>query len=160
MIVRSNLRRTGATAVETAVVFGVMCVMIVGILVGGNAVFRYQQVASLANEGTRWASVRGSEYQKDNKSASPTKQEIIDKAILPVAVGFNASDLEVTVEWIDKSTGIAYDWDVAAKDIRSMTSTGEYVSNAVRVTVIYRWNAGFSWSPITLTGISELTMTN
>ena len=52
-------RRRGAVAVENALVLGVMFSLILGVIVLGMGVFRYQEMAYLAREGARWASVHG-----------------------------------------------------------------------------------------------------
>ena len=153
------VRRRGVSAVETAIVLSVLMVLMCGMIIGGSGVFRHQQVQCLACEGARWASVRSGEYQKET-GAAPTKQQIIDQAILPKAVGMNASDITVQVEWIDKSTNTATDWDAATKDIRSVASTGEYVSNTVRVTVSFQWTPGMFWGATTVRNVCELPLSN
>src|SRR3954454_1474362 len=117
---RSRPRRTGATAVETAVVLLVLFVLVFGILVGGVGVFRHQQVAGLAREGARWASVRGGQYYKETGQAPPTKQQIADAAVRPLAVGMDPAAVAVQVEWVDKGTNTATDWDAAPKDVWSV----------------------------------------
>lgn len=49
----------GTNAVEAAIALPVAFLLILGTCVIGLGVFRYQQVASLAREGARYASVHG-----------------------------------------------------------------------------------------------------
>ncbi|OWK44530.1 TadE/TadG family type IV pilus assembly protein [Fimbriiglobus ruber] len=151
-------RRSGAVAVETAVVLSVVCMLIFGFLIGGIGVFRYQQVACLAQEGARWASVRGGDYQKEMNLTPPTKQQIVTQAVMPLAAGMNSAGLTVDVVWVDQGSGIAWDWDLATKDVRSITSSGVYVSNTVRVTVTYQWAPGILTDTITVQNVCEIPM--
>lgn len=152
-------RRRGVSAVETALVLSVLLLLVCGLLAGGFGVFRHQQVQCLACEGARWASAHGGDFQND-AGAAPTRQQIADQAVLPRAVGMNPADIDVKVEWIDRGTNTVWDWDAAPKDTRSVTATGEYVSNTVRVTVTYRWTPGVFWGDSTMQSVSELPMSN
>jgi Flp pilus assembly protein TadG len=158
MINTRRTRRSGATAVETAIVLSITFLLLIGLIVGGMTVFHHQQVANIAQEGARWTSVRGTDYQADQKRSSPTKQEIIDGAILPFAAAMDTTCITVQVDWIDQATGIATDWDSASREVRSITSTGEYVTNTVRVTVQYRIAAGVFQESLTVRGVSEMPM--
>jgi Flp pilus assembly protein TadG len=157
---RSRVTRRGTAAVETALALLVLLLLVCGLIAGGIGVFRTQQVTCLAGEGARWAGVRGSNYQLDANAPSPTTQQIIDQAVLPVAVSMNPSDISVTVEWIDNSTGTVWGWDGSPKSVRSVTATGEYVSNTVRVTVTYMWAPGMFWGTTAMQGVCELPMSN
>ena len=44
------------------------------------------------------------------------------------------------------------------KDVRSVTASGEYVTNAVRVTVTYRWSPGLFGDPLVVRGVCETPM--
>ena len=55
-------RRSATTIVECALVFPALMIFLFGLIIGGLGVFRYQEVASLAREGARYASVRGTDY--------------------------------------------------------------------------------------------------
>jgi Flp pilus assembly protein TadG len=70
---RSSSKRRGTSAVECAVVYPIAIMLIMGTVVVGLGVFRYQQLQSLAREGARYASVHGPAYvlaQSGNTEAS------------------------------------------------------------------------------------------
>ncbi|HEX4610180.1 MAG TPA: TadE family protein, partial [Urbifossiella sp.] len=141
-------------------VLPVLFVLVCGIITGGMAVFHHQQVACLAREGARWASVRGAPSQTDTGLPPPARDQIVARAILPLAVGMDPAGLAVTVEWVDNGTNTVTDWDAATKDFRSVTATGEYVTNAVRVTVTYQCGPGVFGSTLTVRSVTERPMSN
>jgi len=91
--------RQAAAAVEVAIVAPLTFLLIIGLIVGGFGVFRYQQIASLAREGARWASVRGQHYQRLQKKKAPTAEDVYQSAILPRAVSLDESRLKYSVNW-------------------------------------------------------------
>ncbi len=155
-----TLRRPGATALETAIVLSVLFVMIIAIIVGGMTVLRYQQVACLAREGARWASVRGGDDQRETGTDGVMVKQIVSDGILPYAAAMDPGAVSVEVFWVDQSTGIATDWDLARRDVRSITAGGEYVTNTVRVIVTYTWASGFLSGPTVTTSRCEFPMTH
>jgi Flp pilus assembly protein TadG len=157
---RTTHRRRGATTVETAIVMSVFFVLLIAILVTGIGVFRYQQVAWLAREAGRYASVHGDEYAKEFGKKSPTQQEIIDNAITPYLVGMDPTQVTVTVEVIDGARDTASAWDTSNKAMRTFSAKGEYVSNRVRVTVTYPWTPGVFGTPVTVGSTTDLPITN
>ena len=74
-------RRRGAAIVETALVLPAAIVFILMILIGGLGVFRYNELALLAREGARYASVHGKQYEKETGNSAATAQDIYDNAI-------------------------------------------------------------------------------
>ena len=121
--------------------------------------FRYEQVACQAREAARWASVRGGNWQQATGKSSPTQDEILQQAVLPLAAGMDPAKINIRVQWIDQSTGTAVDWDGAPKDVRSPTAGGGYVTNTVRVTVSYEYAPQFFITgSITVTSTSEIPM--
>ncbi len=65
MLVRTHRRRRGATVVEAAIVLPLTFFLILGLIIGGMGIYRYQQVASLARQGARYLSTHGAQYRKD-----------------------------------------------------------------------------------------------
>ena len=78
-------RRRGTTAVEFAFAFPIVFFLMLATMVGGMGVFRYQQVAAVAREGSRWACVHGGQYEQDTGNPAATPEDIYNKAILPAA---------------------------------------------------------------------------
>jgi Flp pilus assembly protein TadG len=136
----STSKRTGAMAVEAALVHPVMMFIMLSLIVGGVAVFRYQQVAGQAREAARWASVRGADWRKETGQPCPTQDEIRQQAVLPLAAGMDPKSLSLEALWIDQGTGTTVDWDLAPKKPHSFTMSGSYVTNRVRVTVTYQFS--------------------
>jgi Flp pilus assembly protein TadG len=95
---RKNPRR-GALILECALVYPITFMMILGIIIGGLGVFRYQEVASLAREGSRYASLHGASYQQTTGKAAATAADVYNKAVLPKAVALDASQLSCNVTW-------------------------------------------------------------
>jgi Flp pilus assembly protein TadG len=151
-------RRSGATTLESALVFPIVLFLFLFLIVGGIYVFRYQQVACLAQEAARWSCVRGCEYQKDADAASPTRDEVLQQAVLPLAVGMDPSQISLQLDWVNQAAGTSQDWDSAPKDIKSLNAQGEYVTNTVRATVTYTWAPGMLMGSITMTSQCELPM--
>ena len=53
--------RRGTTMVETAMILSVLFLILFGIVNGAIVVFRYQQCAHMAREGSRWAAVHNAD---------------------------------------------------------------------------------------------------
>lgn len=93
------LRRKAATVVECAILFPAFFLLLIGFVIAGLGVFRYQEVACLAREGTRWASVRGLTYQQRTKNPAATPQDVYDNAIRPNVVALDPNQLTYSVTW-------------------------------------------------------------
>jgi Flp pilus assembly protein TadG len=100
MIVRSKRRYhpRGVSMVEAAVVYPLTMLLLVGTLVLGIGVFRYQQVQALAREGARYASVHGPTYAAEENSSYATSATV-QSYIETLAAGMATSDLDCTVTW-------------------------------------------------------------
>jgi hypothetical protein len=144
-----------------AVVLPVLLFLLLMLVVGGIGVFRYQQVACMAREGARWTSVRGSSWALDTSQTCPTQQDILQNAVLPMAVGMDASAVSVQADWIDGQTGAATPWDSSRKTPVSVTNTNQGVTNRVRITVNYQWSPGVLIpGSINMSSVSELPLSN
>lgn len=137
MVRRSlSTRRRGATLVEFALVAPVFLLFVLGIIVGGLGIFRYQEVASLAREGARYASVRGDKYERTTGNPSATPQDVYDNVIRPSAVALDPARLSYDVTWQpDKRQG-----------------------NRVSVKVTYQWLPEAFLGGITLSSTSTVTI--
>jgi Flp pilus assembly protein TadG len=161
MIRRCVRKRCAAVAVETAIVLPVFLFLLLALVVGGIGVFRYQQVGLLAREGTRWTSVRGSAWQLDTGQISPTEQEILQKAVLPMAVGMDVSKITIKAELIDGQTSAATPWDSSRKSPLGVAKSNQGVTNRIRITIYYEWVPGVLLpGSVFMSSLSELPMSN
>src|SRR3954453_344640 len=92
-------KRIGGVLLENPLALPVLILFLLGLVVGGLGVFRYQQTVTLAREGARWASVHGMHYQIDEKGTAATQDDVINNAILPLAGGMDTSSLKCFVTW-------------------------------------------------------------
>jgi Flp pilus assembly protein TadG len=141
-------RRRGATLVEAAIVYPIVFLLIVCLVVVGVAVFRYQQMSWLAQEGARWASVRGYQYHTDTGNAAATQSDV-STYVTGKAAGLDTSSLTVTTHWY-------YNGGSALNTSGSATNNTE-----VAVTVNYTWvpEAYASYLPgATLTSTAKMAM--
>lgn len=96
---RSASRR-GSALVEVAFVGPVALLLIIGIIVAGIGVYRFQQVSTLAREGVRWASMHGPKYEKQTYSPPITADDVFEKAIAPMLGSSGSkSGFNVELEW-------------------------------------------------------------
>jgi Flp pilus assembly protein TadG len=91
--------RRGASLVEAAIVYPTTMLLMIATLVLGLAVFYYQQIAALAREGARYASVHGATYASESGEPYATSATVLSNAIDPSIVGLNTNDLTCTVTW-------------------------------------------------------------
>lgn len=106
--------RRGAVLVEVALVGPIALLVLMGLLVGGIAVFRTHQLNALAIEGARWASAHGPQYVKDTGQPLPTKSDVYQNAIKPLAASLSEDQLQYDVVWNNDGTlvtvSLSYDW--------------------------------------------------
>jgi Flp pilus assembly protein TadG len=91
--------RKGAALVEFAMVAPVFLLFVIGLVIGGLGVLRYQEVASLAREGARYASVHGKKYEGTTGDPAATPQDVYTTVIQPKAVALDPSRLSYSVTW-------------------------------------------------------------
>lgn len=84
---------------EAAVVYPVAITMILLTIITGLGMYRHQEVAYLAREGARWASVHGPKYQTDQNAAAPTATDVMTNAINSKLVAITTSQLTPTLTW-------------------------------------------------------------
>ena len=121
-------RRCGSVAAESVVVVPSLLFLILATVVGGYGVFRYQQIALLAREGARYASVHGGQYQLETGNPAATSQDVYNNAIVPYAVNLDLSQLSCTVFWTANNMPYSVNSDYEAP-----------TNNTVTVTVYYKW---------------------
>jgi Flp pilus assembly protein TadG len=131
--------RRGAVMVETAIVLPILFMFLLGTITIGMGIFYYEQVASLAREGARYASVRGSGYGFET-GGSAADSGAISTYVSTLATGLDSNSLHVIPTWPDNSSSNA-------------------PGNRVRVTVSYQWTPLMYISgPITLSSTSEMVV--
>jgi Flp pilus assembly protein TadG len=133
---RMRQARGGAAIVEFAFVAPALFLLVLGLIIGGLGIFRYQEVAWLAREGARWASVRGYEYQQVTQQPAATAQDVYNNVILPESVALNPANITYSVTW--------------TPDNRPKST--------VTVTVNYQWIPEAFLGGVTLTSTSSQMM--
>jgi Flp pilus assembly protein TadG len=167
-VVRTG-KRSGAHAVECAIIFPIVLFFIVSIIVGGMGIFRYQQVCYLAREGARYAVVHAGQYQQENAAAIQSgalpnvdDNYLLTNVIMPNASNLDPSSLTVGINF-NLSSG-SYDWDDTANNNnrwpnapKTVNGTTYNETNTVSVTVTYTWFPElYLFGPITLTSTSVM----
>jgi hypothetical protein len=143
--------RRAATVLECAVVLPVAFFLFIGLVVGTSGVFRYQEMATLAREGARYASTHGYQYRKDAGLSMGTaeiwRQDIYDNAVKPKIVGLDTSKLTVTASWPDV--------------INQSGKPDNWPGSKVDVTVSYQWFPSlYLVGPYTVQSTSSMPITN
>jgi Flp pilus assembly protein TadG len=146
-MIRSSRRRRGATVVEAAVIYPLTFLILIGLIVGGFGIFRYQQVSALARRAARWASVHGGQYAQDTGNGAATANDVYQQAVLPNAVGLDTSRLTCAVSWNPDN------WPSHVT-----TDTGTAAGSTVTVTVSYTWVPEAYLGSITLSSTSVVPM--
>jgi Flp pilus assembly protein TadG len=140
----SQCQRRAAVLVEAALVYPVLFLLIIGTVVVGLGVFRYNQVANLAREGARYACVRGTQYAADTGNAAATTTTISDY-VKGMAAGLDTNSLRVETSW-------------STSNAPTTTSGSSTTKNTVTVTVSYPWVPEAYFGGVTLTSSSVMTM--
>src|SRR5262245_54170270 len=96
---RTTGQRSGATVTEFAMISPVLMLLLFGLVVGGLGIFRYHQVAGLAREAARYASVRGLDYERETGLPAATQDSIRDEVVLANSAGLDPASLTCTVTW-------------------------------------------------------------
>jgi Flp pilus assembly protein TadG len=144
----AHQRRRGTTTIEFGIICPIVFFIVFAIIVGGLGVFRYQEVAALAREGARWASVHGGQYAEETNQPAATPADVYTNAIAPGAVGLNPSQLSYSVTWNQNNMPLWVDNDVQKP-----------MGNTVTVTVTYQWIPEmYVVGPLTLTSTSTAQM--
>jgi Flp pilus assembly protein TadG len=129
-MLRRNVRnhRRGVAALEFAVTAPITFFLLLAIMIGSQGVFRYHQVAALAREASRWASVHGSQFEKETGSPAATPVDVFNTAILPAASMLRPEHLSYEVTW-----------DQSNMPLQVIDDVQTPVGNTVTVTVSYQW---------------------
>ena len=150
MLQRSTPRRA-TTVVECAFILPVTLFLLLALIVGSMGIFRYQEVATLAREGARYASTHGYQYRQDaglsQGTSSDWSQDVYTHAIQPMIVALDESRVSYSCSWPDV--------------INQPGKPDNWPGSKVDVTVSYQWLPEWSLvGPITLTSTSSMPITN
>jgi len=133
--------------VEFAVVGSVTFLILLGLVIGGLGVFRYQQISRLARDASRWASVHGTEYANDTRKPAATAQDVYNQVIAPNATGLDVNHLSY-----------AATWNTSNSPYHTTSVNGQKVANTVTVTITYQWIPEAFLGGITLSSTSVSVM--
>ena len=146
--------RSGAVTVESAFVYPLLFLIILAIVLLGLTVFRYQQVAHIAREASRYASIHGDQYQKESGTPAATQDSIFNEVVVPQS-GLPASELTCAVTW---NTSNKVNRTVVVIDPVTGQSKVVTRANTVSVTVTYSWNTGlFGTIPVSSTSVNTMS---
>jgi Flp pilus assembly protein TadG len=127
-------RRRGATALECAMVCPVGILLIMGTILLGLGVFRYEQLQFLAREGARYASVHGPQYASENSTTQASTSTVLaDVQNLAVGLG--------------------------GLDCTAVTYSATTLPCTVSVTLTYTWTPERLFRPMTWTVTSTMPVT-
>jgi Flp pilus assembly protein TadG len=148
-----NLRRQprrAATTIELAMIAPAVFFVLLGLIVGGMGVFRYQQLAHLTREASRWAALHGTDYAKASGLPAATAADVYNTIILPNAGAMNASRLNYSVTW-----------NTSNDPYRTATVGGKVVriNNIVTVSISYQWIPEVYLGGVTLASSSSNPVT-
>jgi Flp pilus assembly protein TadG len=148
---RRSPLRPGASVVECAIVLPLTFFLLFALVVGAMGIFRYQEVASLAREGARYASTHGYQYRKDANLPTGTtvdwKTDTYNNAIAPRMVALDPAQLTYDVKWPDV--------------VNQPGKPDNWPGSKVDVTVNYDWLPElYLIGPIRLTSTSSMPITN
>ncbi|MEX2176412.1 MAG: TadE/TadG family type IV pilus assembly protein [Pirellulaceae bacterium] len=141
-------RRSGATTVEFAIACPIAFFLLFATMVGAMGVCRYQQVATLAREGARWACVHGGQYSQETGQPAATPEDVFEQAMLPATVALDPERLSYTVTWDESNMPLSVHEDYETP-----------IGNTVTVTVTYQWFPEmYLVGPLSLTSTSTAQM--
>ncbi len=129
-----SARRRGLSAVECAAVYPFAILLLMGTLIMGLGIFRYQQLQFLARQGARYASVHGPTYASESGQSKATKDTVLSH-VQGLAVGLNGLDCS------------------------QANYSASTVPCTVSVTLTYTWTPSKIFSPMTWTVTSTMPVT-
>jgi Flp pilus assembly protein TadG len=144
---RDRRARPGATLVESGLLLAITLMLVVGLIVLGLGVSRYQQTAAVAREAARWASVHGGLYAQETGQPVATPNAVKNQVIPRYSTGLDPNQI----------TLFSVTWDNASEMPIYFDSANQvFKSNAVHVTISYQWIPEALFGGITLTSTSEM----
>jgi hypothetical protein len=123
---------------------------LLALFTGAMGIFRYQELASIAREASRWASVHGAQYRQDTGNPAATAQDVYNNVIAPNAVCLDLSQLSYSVTW---------NTDNRPYNAIIVNNQWVPVRNTVTVTLTYQWIPEVYLGGYTLTSTSTVPVT-
>ncbi len=143
--------RRGTTLVESAVVYPTVFLLLLGLIVAGLGIFRYQEMSSVARKAARYASVHGTGWAKDTGTPPASPTDIYNNAIVPNVAALDLSQLTYSVTY--NTNNDPYHTNNVAGQIVA-------TANVVTVTIRYHWIPEGFLGGITLSSTSSTPMQN
>jgi Flp pilus assembly protein TadG len=154
---RRRQPRRAATAVECAVVYPIVFFLILALVIGAMGVFRYQEVASLARETSRYASCHGGLYAKENNT-NVSSSDIYNNVIVPRTVSLDLTQLSYSIT-CNRPTAVSWDtYNFPYHTIINGNGDILPVQNTVSVTITYHWIPELYLGGVTLSSTSVMPM--
>jgi len=141
--------RRAATAVEFAMIAPAVIIILLALFIGGMGIFRYQELAHLTREASRWAAVHGTDYAKATNQPAATAEDIYNQIIAPNAAAMNLGRLSYSVVW--NTSNSPHRTEVVGEVARK-------INNIVTVTVSYQWIPEAYLGGVTLGSASSSAM--
>jgi Flp pilus assembly protein TadG len=172
--------RRGVTLLECAIIYPLVFLLLLGMVIGGIGIYRYQEVASQARAAARYASTHGAQFRKDASlgtgtagtsagtqggllwyQANPTSAagsdtswtgDVYDSSIRPNLIALDPSSLTVQVGWppVKNPSGTIV-----------QNNPDNWPGSQVTVTVTYQWLPDLYFiGPINLSSTSSMPITN
>jgi Flp pilus assembly protein TadG len=126
--------RPGLAMVECAAVYPVAILLLMGTIIVGLGVFRFQQLQFLARQGARYASVHGPTYASESNQSVATTSTVLAYV-----------------------QGLAVNLD--GLNCTAVTYSATTMPCTVSVTLTYTWNPGPLFSSMTWTVTSTMPVT-
>jgi len=138
MLLRRRKPRRAVTLIELALVAPALIILVLGLVISSFGVFRYQEMAWLAREGARYASLHGAQYQSTTGLPAATADDVFTSAIKPRMAGLDPNQFTYTVTWNpDNQQGSTVTVTVRYKWIPEALFTGVTLSSTSTMTVVY-----------------------
>src|SRR5262249_14709888 len=123
-------KRAATTMVECAFIFPVTFLLLLGIVIGGLGMFRYQEMAHLARVASRYAATHGSQWARETGNTPVTPSDIYNATVVPGAVALDLTQMTYSITYNTSS-------DVYHTNTVNGQVVGTY--NTVSVTLTYQW---------------------
>jgi hypothetical protein len=151
MLLRNSKNvRQGIHAVEAALIYPVSFLLIIGLIVCGMGIFRYQETCHWARAGARWAACHGGQWSFEQGQPLTQPADVFNNAIQPYTIALDPTKINYTVSWSDPGEMPTY------PDTTSAGPPFNWRINEITVTVNYTWIPEAYVGGITFTATSTM----